>query len=118
MTRDEINKLIEATAWYNGPSCLEALRQIHDHDAEQRAEIKRLNTELSQRTNLEGDAPCWNSAHMKEIAALQAQLATAKREVWVQVMDHVRSVHSGPDTTSTRILIDLYGWCQQQKEHP
>lgn len=37
---------------------------------QQAQQIATLKSELSQRTNLEGSAPCWNSAHMKQITKL------------------------------------------------
>jgi hypothetical protein len=59
----------------NGLGC----SRSHPHEdmnqiCELRTEVARLNNELSQRTNLEGSAPCWNSAHMKQIATLREAL--------------------------------------------
>ena len=72
MTREHVDELCNALV-QNGN--IVKARLFSEHDAEQRAEIERLKAELSQRTNLEGPAPCWNSDHMKEIEALKAQLA-------------------------------------------
>lgn len=59
----------------NGLGCTRS----HPHEdmsqiCELRTEVARLKNELSQRTNLEGSAPCWNSAHMKQIATLREAL--------------------------------------------
>ena len=50
-------------------------------NAEQREEIRLLREELSKRTNLEGPAPCWNAAHMKEITRLRDALRSLKAMV-------------------------------------
>lgn len=59
----------------NGLGC----SRSHPHEdmnqiCELRTEVARLKNELSQRTNLEGSAPCWNSAHMRQIATLREAL--------------------------------------------
>lgn len=59
----------------NGLGCTRS----HPHEdmsqiCELRTEVARLKNELSQRTNLEGSAPCWNSAHMRQITTLREAL--------------------------------------------
>lgn len=66
----------------NGLGC----SRSHPHEdmnqiCELRTEVARLNNELSQRTNLEGSAPCWNSAHMKQIATLREVLGKLVKEI-------------------------------------
>ena len=94
--------------------------------AEQQAEIERLKAELSQRTNLEGPAPCWNSDHMKEIAALKAQLATAKREVWAGLKIDNSTLRwalkeLGPTGTNAeayiKATVEYVIACRDEKEH-
>lgn len=42
MTREELQKLVDNNAWYNGMACGIGLGCILAHDAEQRAEIAYL----------------------------------------------------------------------------
>lgn len=82
MTRDEFeNKLELILDSDTGADCTVVFDELLVHDAKQRRVIEQqaqqiftLKSELSQRTNLEGSAPCWNSAHMKQIATLREAL--------------------------------------------
>ena len=91
--------------------------RLESETAEQRAEIERLKEELAQWDDLKGKDIYQRYTDVRaQLKEMTAQLATAKREVWVSVMDHIRATHSGPDLTSTRALMELYDWCRKQKE--
>lgn len=76
MTRSEASEHIRNAAEAKQAEVYYAHRDaLLAHDTEQRAEIERLKNELSARTNLEGSAPCWNSAHIKQITRLREALA-------------------------------------------
>ncbi len=117
MTREELYRAQVLVHRYGSAEEVKLFYRIVGHDAEQRAEIERLQAQLAGWKELEGKDIYQYCVDLRgTIRDLKAQLATAKGEVWNLVIDELQDrwdIESPYLDERVRILRD---WCRQQKE--